>query len=305
MDSDDSLSDIDDLSAMFHFTEDPISSIERRFIKAKMKFTKNGTLKENGTGELRKGPSRNGPRKSTFPSLPFFMDWAWPDLGKITEQKMSNYLHNIDVPVKKATFGMACFWAPDALFGTTVGVVRTRVGYTGGKKKNPTYRDLGDHTEAIDIDYDPCVISYKNLLDLFWQNHDPISKHKLQYSSFIYYHDEEQKELAEKTLKEQQKKYNEPVQTNIVPLSTFYEAEDYHQKYRLQQHPWLCEAIGVRQCGTKLIKSHIAARLNGYVIGIGGVKQFNEEAEKLGLEDKVRDYVYKLVKENEGRGLIC
>ncbi|RZF39700.1 hypothetical protein LSTR_LSTR012154 [Laodelphax striatellus] len=218
---------------------------------------------------------------------------------------MSTYLHNLDVPTKKATFGMACFWAPDALFGATLGVVRTRVGYCGGTKNNPTYRSLGDHTEAIDIDYDPNVITYSQLLELFWQNHDPTARNKLQYTSIIFYHDEDQKEAADKTLKDQQKRHKASIVTKVIPFKEFFDAEDYHQKYRLQQHPWLCSEIGVGKTSPLLKSSHLAARLNGYIIGQGGVAQFNKEAEQLGLEGQVRDYVRKLVEENEGNGLIC
>ncbi|XP_022195234.1 peptide methionine sulfoxide reductase isoform X2 [Nilaparvata lugens] len=239
-------------------------------------------------------------------------------------KNMSTYVHNMDVPTKKATFGMACFWAPDALYGATIGVIRTRVGYCGGTKNNPTYRSLpnpsepsrsapkkpesedeGDHTEAIDIDYDPNVITYAQLLELFWQNHDPTARNKLQYTSIIFYHDEDQKEAADKTLKEQQKRHKAPIVTKVIPFKEFFDAEDYHQKYRLQQHPWLCSEIGVGKTSPLLKTSHLAARLNGYIIGQGGVAQFNREADLLGLQGQVKDYVSKLVAENEGNGLIC
>ncbi|XP_024085857.1 peptide methionine sulfoxide reductase isoform X2 [Cimex lectularius] len=216
---------------------------------------------------------------------------------------MTKPLHHVDIPTKNATFAMACFWAPDALFGATPGVIRTKVGYSGGTKENPSYRNLGDHTEAIQIDYDPKMIQYETLLDIFWQNHDPTAKSKLQYTSFIFYHDQEQKELAEKALEQQQKLYSKPVVTVIRPATKFYDAEDYHQKYRLQQHPWLCEAISCK--GSLLKTSYVAARLNGYVIGCGGVAQFESELPILGLDEKTGEYVRKLVTKYEGQGLVC
>lgn len=85
-------------------------------------------------------------------------------------------LHEVNIPTKKATFALGCFWAPDAYFGATKGVIRTRVGFTGGSKGAPTYRNLGDHTEAIELDYDPNEISYKQLLDIFWEIHDPTAR---------------------------------------------------------------------------------------------------------------------------------
>ncbi|MFB6190699.1 MAG: peptide-methionine (S)-S-oxide reductase, partial [Candidatus Nanohaloarchaea archaeon] len=74
--------------------------------------------------------------------------------------------------LEKAAFGMGCFWGPDALFGSLEGVVRTRVGYAGGEKKDPTYKDLGNHTETVLVEYDPERIGYEDLLDVFWENHD-------------------------------------------------------------------------------------------------------------------------------------
>lgn len=85
-------------------------------------------------------------------------------------------LHDVNIPAKKATFAMGCFWGPDAYFGATKGVLRTRVGFTGGSKDGPAYKSLGDHTEAIEIDFDPSEISYESLLQLFWTNHDPTAR---------------------------------------------------------------------------------------------------------------------------------
>uniref|UniRef100_A0A0K8SDE3 peptide-methionine (S)-S-oxide reductase n=1 Tax=Lygus hesperus TaxID=30085 RepID=A0A0K8SDE3_LYGHE len=136
-------------------------------------------------------------------------------LDAVDNETLPNALHHVDVPTKKATFAMACFWAPDALFGATPGVIKTRVGYCGGAKNNPTYRDLGDHTEAIDVDYDPNQITYEKLLELFWANHDPTARLKTQYTSFIFYHDEDQKAAAEKTMKEQEKTHKRPLVTVV------------------------------------------------------------------------------------------
>jgi len=217
---------------------------------------------------------------------------------------MPTLLHDIDVPTKKATFAMACFWAPDSLFGVQNGVIRTRVGFAGGTTENPAYRSIGDHTEAIEIDYDPNEVSYIELLDLFWKNHDPTARTSKQYTSLIMYHDQEQKELAEKTLKEEEKKKSTYIVTKILPATKFYDAEDYHQKYRLQQHPSLMKAVGLIP-GNKLKSSHLAARLNGYVVGRGGLAQFDAEVSHLGLDEKTADYIRKLVVKYEGQGLFC
>lgn len=101
----------------------------------------------------------------------------------------------------KATFAMSWFWFPEAQFGCAPGVVRTRVGYAGGSKLAPTYHAMGDHTESVDMDYDPAVTTYSHLLKMFWKNHDSTSKCTRQYMSAIFYHDEDQKQAAEESLK--------------------------------------------------------------------------------------------------------
>lgn len=215
----------------------------------------------------------------------------------------SRVLHHVDIPTQKATLAMACFWAPDALYGATVGVIRTRVGYSGGRKEEPSYRNLGDHTEVIQIDYDPNMIDYETILNLFWANHDPTAQAKIQYSSFIFYHNEEQKKIAEESLEKQRKNFNKGILTKIRSAQKFWDAEDYHQKYRLQQHPWLCEALGCQ--GGLLKESYVAARLNGYVLGCGGAAQYEAELPILGLDETAGEYVRRLVTKNEGMGLVC
>ena len=130
-----------------------------------------------------------------------------------------------------ATFSLGCFWGPDDFFSKLPGVIETSVGYSGGTKINPTYHDLGDHTETVRIKFDPKVISYRELLAHFWQNHDPSYKAPNQYKSIIFYHDEQQRKLAEQTKNEQEKKLKKKIATEIRPAGEFYLAEEYHQKY--------------------------------------------------------------------------
>lgn len=98
-----------------------------------------------------------------------------------------NFLHNVDVPTEKATFGMGCFWGVESLFGATKGVIRTRVGFTGGEKKAPVYKNLGDHTEAVELEFDPKVVTYETLLDIFWSNHNPSARLPKQVSTYVYF----------------------------------------------------------------------------------------------------------------------
>jgi peptide-methionine (S)-S-oxide reductase len=140
-----------------------------------------------------------------------------------------------------ATFGMGCFWCSQALFEKFGGITKTVVGYAGGHTVNPTYEDVcGDqtgHAETIQITFDPSKISYSQLLDIFWNVHDPTTLNQqgadegTQYRSIILYQSPEQKQLAEASKMAEQARLGKPVTTEIVPLTTFYPAEDYHQDY--------------------------------------------------------------------------
>lgn len=142
-----------------------------------------------------------------------------------------------------ATFGNGCFWCTEAIFKSLKGVETVESGYSGGKIKNPTYREvcsgLTGHAEVIQITFDPSVISYDELLEVFWQTHDPTTLNRqgadvgTQYRSAIFYHSPEQKEAAEKYKAElnKQKVFDKPIVTEITPFDKFYKAEDYHQDY--------------------------------------------------------------------------
>ena len=147
----------------------------------------------------------------------------------------------------KATFGAGCFWHVEDLLRKTKGVKSTQVGYIGGKLTNPTYEevctDTTGHAEAVQVEYDPNEISYDELLKVFWSNHDPTSLNRQgpdignQYRSAIFFHDEEQKKIAQKSKDELEKsgKFQKRIVTEIVPAPEFYKAEEYHQKY-FQKH---------------------------------------------------------------------
>ncbi len=143
----------------------------------------------------------------------------------------------------KATFAAGCFWGVEATFRQIPGVTGTRVGYTGGEMENPTYKDVctdgTGHAEAVEVDYDPAKVSYEQLLDIFWENHDPTQLNRqgpdfgTQYRSAIFYYSPEQEHLAKSSKQrlEQSGQYSRPIVTEIIPAATFYEAEDYHQQY--------------------------------------------------------------------------
>jgi peptide-methionine (S)-S-oxide reductase len=149
----------------------------------------------------------------------------------------------LEVPVDKAIFAAGCFWGVEEDFRSILGIVASRVGYTGGTVENPTYQqvcsDTTGHAEAVELTFDPELISYQQLLEIFWQSHDPTQFNRQgpdfgsQYRSAIFYTTEEQRRMAEESLEQQQglDKYQRQIVTEICPATTFWEAEPYHQKY--------------------------------------------------------------------------
>ena len=145
--------------------------------------------------------------------------------------------------LSKATFAGGCFWCTEAVFTRLRGVISVMPGYSGGDRQNPTYEEVcgGEtgHAEAIQIEFDPAKLSYKDLLYVFWKTHDATQLNGqgndigTQYHSVIFYHDEKQKKLAEEYIKELEKKkiYDAPVVTEVAPFKRFYKAEEYHQNY--------------------------------------------------------------------------
>ena len=155
---------------------------------------------------------------------------------------------------------------------------------------NPSYYELGDHTEVVNIHYNPDMVCFEKLLSVFWKNHNPSIPNQRQYRSLILYHNDKQNILAQESLTLARQKSPDEVQTEILPTEVYYNAEDYHQKYILQQHPWLVTALQI-QTGEELVKSHVCTRLNGYLSGYGERENFLKEAKGLGLNDKMIEYV--------------
>ena len=145
--------------------------------------------------------------------------------------------------LETATFGAGCFWCVEAVFQQLKGVKSVTSGYSGGHVKNPAYREVTSgntgHAEAVQIKFDPEQISFRQLLEVFWKTHDPTTLNRQgpdigpQYRSAIFYHNEEQKRIAEESKNEMDRSgyYNNPIVTEIEPFTNFYVAEDYHQDY--------------------------------------------------------------------------
>lgn len=145
-----------------------------------------------------------------------------------------------------ATFGGGCFWCMEAVFQRLPGIIHSVSGYSGGKTENPTYEQICSHgtghAEVIQVEFDPAVISYEKVLEVFFESHDPTTLNRQgadegdQYRSVIFYHNEEQHKAAGRVKLAAQANYRDPIVTEIVPLKKFWRAEDYHQDY-FNQHP--------------------------------------------------------------------
>jgi peptide-methionine (S)-S-oxide reductase len=156
---------------------------------------------------------------------------------------MNNNNNNNNNKIEIATLANGCFWCSEAIFTRLKGVKSILPGYSGGKVENPSYDEVctgrTGHAEAAQIEFDPNVISFEKLLDVFWHTHDPTTLNRqgndvgTQYRSAIFYHNEKQKQIAEKSKRELENKgvYKDPIVTEVVPFKKFYVAEDYHKKY--------------------------------------------------------------------------
>ena len=159
------------------------------------------------------------------------------------------------------------------------------MGYAGGLSANPDYHHIGDHTETVQVDYDPRRLTYRRLLEIFWDSHDPTqTSWSRQYRHAVFFHDERQRQLAIDTKTALQREIGRSVQTEVAPLNTFTMAEAYHQKYLLKQHHDLSrEMAAIYPRHPDLVDSTAAARLNGYAGGHGSPEQLAREIDRLGL----------------------
>lgn len=159
--------------------------------------------------------------------------------------------------IETATFGAGCFWGVEYVFERVPGVIDTEVGYTGGTTEDPTYRDVCSHTtghaEAVKVGFDPAVVTYEQLLEVFWAMHDPTQVDRQgpdvgdQYRSAIFTHSDEQRRIAEDSRERAQARFDRPIATEIVPAGPFWPAEAYHQRYYDENgHEPYCHTIPTR-----------------------------------------------------------
>ena len=171
------------------------------------------------------------------------------------------------------------------------------MGYAGGTLEKPTYHHMGDHTESIQVDFDPSVTSFEKLLEVVWRAHNPCaSAYGVQYRSIVFYENESQKALIVAGKARIEAQLGKPVKTAVEKLAKFWPAEDYHQKYALRgEETLLREFKALYPAEPGLLSSTVAARLNGYIAGDGTAAQLELELPKLGLseagQERLRRYV--------------
>jgi len=186
-------------------------------------------------------------------------------------------------------------------------VYRTRVGYTGGSTADPTYKNLGDHTESLQIDFDHRVVSYEDLLDYFFASHNPFSPPwSEQYKSAIYYANEDQKLAAEKMKSALEKENGSTIYTDILPLETFYLAEAYHQKYYLRKHTLLVQELEAKYPSLEeFLDAPCVTWTNAYVFGCGILDELLQELPSFGLSPEAEELLKEIVGKNTWIKPVC
>ncbi|RKD88910.1 peptide-methionine (S)-S-oxide reductase [Halopiger aswanensis] len=167
-----------------------------------------------------------------------------------------------------ATFGLGCFWGPDAAAGALDGVVRTRVGYAGGTTPEPSYDAMGDHTEVVQLKYDPDQLSFGDLLEWAFAEHHPYKQpKKRQYQHIVFTETADQRDQLQTYLANAELD-REEIETRLEPLEDFHVAEEYHQKFQLRGKRWITEAFdGAGYDATAVRESPAAAKLNAHAAG--------------------------------------
>jgi len=163
--------------------------------------------------------------------------------------------------------------------------------------EDPTYRNMGDHTETVQVDYDPQRITYTQLLDIFWSNHRPGSRNwSRQYMNAIFYHNEQQHQQALASKRQVASKYGGTVRTEVLPLRTFTMAEDYHQKYILKGNAKLKNEMSrIFPLHKEFVSSTAVTRLNGYLGGNGSREQLSREIDLLGLSEGAKQALSRMI----------
>jgi methionine-S-sulfoxide reductase len=191
-------------------------------------------------------------------------------------------------------------------------VVRTRVGYAGGTRERPTYRDLDDHAEALQLDYDPARITFRDLLDVFWAEHDPTAPpYSRQYAAILFVHDAEQEREARASLQALAATLEQPIRTEIRSLSSaspskFWRAEDYHQKYALRSRRELADALRKQHASEQaFVDDPLVTKVNGWLAGFGELSDLERSLPDLKLSEKLVKELRESAQAAHGRAAAC
>ncbi|MCK8058533.1 MULTISPECIES: peptide-methionine (S)-S-oxide reductase [unclassified Fusibacter] len=206
-------------------------------------------------------------------------------------------IEKFDGDYKTATFALGCFWGPAAHFAVLDGVLRTRVGYTGGTGTTPSYENLGNHIEVIEIDYDPAFLTYEDLVTLYFTYYDAtVRAYSQRVKSVIFYRDDEEQSIANNLKKEFSQSQGKPIFTEIDPLDVFYLAEDRHQLSYLKKETSLYDEVSqIFTTPDKQILSILASKLNGYIAGYGKSKDLTVLLQNSGLSDASQNRMRAIV----------
>jgi peptide-methionine (S)-S-oxide reductase len=190
------------------------------------------------------------------------------EAGTLTPAVIRKYDTQAPTDTRTATFGLGCFWGPDAAFGAVDGVVRTRVGYAGGTKHDPSYEVLGDHTEVVQMDYDPERVTFGDLLDRAFDAHTPLQQsRKRQYQYIVFVESDDQRAQLRSYLDANGYDPNR-IETRLESLSEFHLAETYHQKFNLSGARWATDPFASAGYDEAAIReSPAAAKLNAHLGG--------------------------------------
>ncbi|MBA2942602.1 peptide-methionine (S)-S-oxide reductase [Paenibacillus sp. CGMCC 1.16610] len=198
------------------------------------------------------------------------------------------------------TLGMGCFWSPDALFGQLAGITRTRVGFAGGTTENPTYRQLGDHSETVEMDFDSSIVSLEAILHVFWSNHNPVNINDYkgrQYRSLVLYRDPSQLDIIRKVMANSEEQGKGTPDTEVAPFKGFYPAEDRHQKYYLKRYPDAIDKLSTLfPTEEALTNATLAARLNGLAKGYTNRDRIINEIRTWLISGKEQEEIIRLIR---------
>ena len=190
------------------------------------------------------------------------------EAGTLTPAVIREYDRGAPAKTETATFGLGCFWGPDAAFGAVDGVVRTRVGYAGGTKPDPSYEVLGDHTEVVQVDYDPEQVTFESLLGRAFDAHTPLKQSRKRQYQYIIFTESDDQQAQLRTYLEKSDYDPERIETRLERLSGFHLAEPYHQKFNLGGARWATDPFDdAGYDAADIRESPAATKLNGHLGG--------------------------------------